>query len=257
MMRFDGSILMRFNGTLVPERLCEMRLILISLVMLLSGCATGPSYPPISISTDVIRAPAVGQVSRTRLGDSLLEYARSSTYPALRIDDFHRYTFCLFTIEVDAQKAPAKFLHPEEGKLFQASIFINAAKNPNSRAPSSTWIYKAYQDDSSGYFIKSPTGCGADKAVVQKIEEIQAIDVESPSFKQELVYNGRVSDNLKIIYREYSNNMARGAFSQEAQYDLSKSDIIAFKGARLRILDATNEAIEYEVLSHFEQISFD
>ena len=88
-------------------------------------------------------------------------------------------------------------------------------------------------------------------------EETQATDLDLPSFKQELVYNGRVGKNLKIIYREFSNNMARGAFSQEAQYDLSVSDIIAFKGARLKILNATNELIEYQVLSHFENISFE
>ena len=88
-------------------------------------------------------------------------------------------------------------------------------------------------------------------------EETQATDLELPSFKQELVYNGRVGNNLKIIYREFSNNMARGAFSQEAHYDLSVSDIIAFKGARLKILNATNELIEYQVLSHFENISFE
>lgn len=232
-------------------------IVILSAVLVGGGCATGPSYPPISIATEVIRAPKAGQTATTRLGDSLLEYARSSTYPALRIDGFHRYTFCLYTIEVDAQKAPAKFLHPEQGKLFQASIFINQLKDTNSRVSSSTWIYKAYQDDTSGYFIKSPNGCGADKEITQETEEIQAIDLESPSFKQELVYNGRVGDDLKIIYREYSNNMARGAFNQEAQYDLSKSDIIAFKGARLRIIDATNQSIEYEVLSHFEQIVFD
>ena len=50
--------------------------------------------------------------------------------------------------------------------------------------------------------------------------------------------------------------MARTAFSQEAQYDLSASNIIAFKGAQLKILNATNESIEYEVLSHFEKIQF-
>ena len=234
-----------------------MRLVLVLVMMLLTGCATGPSYPPVAVITQVIKVPDVDEISTTRLGDSLLEYARSSTYPALKIDRFHRYTFCLFTVEVAAQTAPAKFLHPVDGYQYQADIFINAAKNPNSRMPASTFIYKSNNDDLEGYYIKSPNGCGADKPIVQVVNEIRATDLESPSFKQELVYNGRVGNNLKIIYREYSNNMARGAFSQEAQYDLSVSDVIAFKGARLRIINATNEMIEYQVLSHFENISFD
>lgn len=234
-----------------------MRLTVFLLFTLLVGCATGPSYPPVAVITQVIKAPEVDEVSNTRLGDSLLEYTRSSTYPALKLDRFHRYTFCLFTIEVDAQTAPAKFLHPLDGYQYQADIFINAAKNPNSRVPANAFIYKGSNDDFEGYFVKSPNGCGADKPLAQVAEEIRATDLESPSFKQELVYNGRVGNNLKIIYREYSNNMARGAFSQEAQYDLSISDVIAFKGARLKIINATNETIEYQVLSHFENISFD
>lgn len=233
-----------------------MRISAILFIVILAGCASTPSYPPIPVATEVLRMPDVGETSNTRLGDSLLEYRRASTYPALKIYGFHRYDFCLFSIEVAAQSAPAKFLHPEEGVRYRASIIYNMLGNVNSRSPGESWIYQSDQGPTPGYFVKSPNGCGADKPLVQQVEEIQAVDVESPSFKQELVYNGRIGNNLKIIYREYSNNMARGAFSQEAQYDLTASDIIAFKGARLRILSATNEMIRYEVLSHFEQIAF-
>ena len=44
----------------------------------------------------------------------------------------------------------------------------------------------------------------------------------------------------------------RDAFSQEVQYDLNEGKEIGFKGARLLIHNATNRAIEYEVLDHFE-----
>ena len=236
-----------------------MRLALTMLMILLASCASGPSYPPIAINTEIIREPAVGQISSMRLGDSILNYARYGTYPALRIDNYHRYTFCLYTIEVLPQSAKGKFIHPEKGTMYEAEIFLNGAKNIDNKRLLSTWIYKAYKDDTTGFLIEAPIRCGygREQAVVQKTEEIQATDVQSASFKQELIYNGRVGNNLKIIYREYSNNMVRGAFSQEAQYDLSVSDIIAFKGARLRIVKATNEALEYEVLSHFEPITFD
>ncbi len=70
-------------------------------------------------------------------------------------------------------------------------------------------------------------------------------------FQQTLIYSGRVGDKIKISYREFSNNMARDAFTNDAEYDLSQSNIIAYKGARLQVIEADNENIRYRVLSNF------
>lgn len=71
-------------------------------------------------------------------------------------------------------------------------------------------------------------------------------------FKKEIIFNGRVGNNLKFIYREYIENLARPAFMQELQYDLSESSIIGFKGARIEIVEANNTNIKYKVLKDFE-----
>ena len=73
----------------------------------------------------------------------------------------------------------------------------------------------------------------------------------SNSFQQALIYSGRVGSTLKIGYREFSNSMARPAFNNEVEYDLSKSNIIAYKGARLEVIDATNEFISFRLISNF------
>ena len=69
----------------------------------------------------------------------------------------------------------------------------------------------------------------------------------------QIIFNGRVGGNLKFIYREFSDNQARAPFTQEMQYDLTKSNIIGFKGARLDVAKASNTQIEYKVLSHFNR----
>lgn len=69
--------------------------------------------------------------------------------------------------------------------------------------------------------------------------------------KSELIYNGRVGDALRFIYREFYNDMARPSFTQEIQYDLGISTIVGFKSAKLEILEATNTKISYQVISHF------
>ena len=71
------------------------------------------------------------------------------------------------------------------------------------------------------------------------------------SFKQELIYNGRLGDGLKFIYREFSGDMARPAFTQDIQYDLNTSNIIGFKNVKLEVISATNTLIKYKVISNF------
>jgi len=73
----------------------------------------------------------------------------------------------------------------------------------------------------------------------------------SNDFQQTLIYSGRVGDRIRISYREFSGSLARPAFSNDAEYDLSESDIIAYRGARIRVLEANNQSIRFEVLSNF------
>jgi len=75
---------------------------------------------------------------------------------------------------------------------------------------------------------------------------------EEESFKRELIYNGKAGSVIKLLYREFNNDFARPAFSQEITYDLSQSNIVGFKGSRLKILKADNLQINYIVLKPFD-----
>jgi len=70
-------------------------------------------------------------------------------------------------------------------------------------------------------------------------------------FEQQLIYNGRVNNSLRFVYREFNNDMARSAFTQEVQYDLKESKIIGFKNVRIEVIEATNSSITYKVLKAF------
>lgn len=70
-------------------------------------------------------------------------------------------------------------------------------------------------------------------------------------FKQEFIYNGKVGNGIKFVYREFADDFARPAFTQELQYDLSESKIIGFRGLRLEVIKATNTDIDYKVINHF------
>ncbi|WP_300529657.1 hypothetical protein [Maricaulis sp.] len=71
------------------------------------------------------------------------------------------------------------------------------------------------------------------------------------SFQQTLIYSGRIGNRINISYRESTGNMARPAFTNDVEYDLNESSIIGYRGAELRVIDATNTSITYEVIRNF------
>jgi hypothetical protein len=76
------------------------------------------------------------------------------------------------------------------------------------------------------------------------------------SFQQALIYSGKVGSKINIGYREFSSNMARPAFNNDVEYDLSESTIIGYKGARIQVIEATNEHIKYKVLRNFNKAEY-
>ena len=73
------------------------------------------------------------------------------------------------------------------------------------------------------------------------------------SFRQELIYNGRTTDTVKFLYRELKDSYLRAPFTQEVTYDLKDGSEIGFKGARLKIIEASNTKIKYVVTRKFDE----
>jgi hypothetical protein len=74
------------------------------------------------------------------------------------------------------------------------------------------------------------------------------------TFRQELIYLGRSGDELSFKYREFSGSLARPAFSADLKYDLSESQTIGYRGARIEVIEAGNQIIQYRVKSHMKGI---
>lgn len=69
-----------------------------------------------------------------------------------------------------------------------------------------------------------------------------------PRFQSELVYTGRSQNTVTVLYREYANDLARPAFTQELRYDLAEPGEVGFRGARFEIVKATNTEITFRVI---------
>lgn len=69
------------------------------------------------------------------------------------------------------------------------------------------------------------------------------------SRKQELLYNGKSQNTIKVSYREYNNDFSRPAFTQELTYDLAEGKTIGFRGMKIDVIEATNLIIKFVVRS--------
>lgn len=68
------------------------------------------------------------------------------------------------------------------------------------------------------------------------------------TFKQELIYNGKQKDTLRLTYREFKDDFARAAFTQDLTYDLTESKTIGFKKMKIDVIEATNSYIKFKVI---------
>ena len=59
---------------------------------------------------------------------------------------------------------------------------------------------------------------------------------------------------LRLLYREFVNNLVRPVFDQELTYDLEGGGplSVAVKSARFEVLEAGNAGIRYRVLHGFK-----
>ncbi len=73
------------------------------------------------------------------------------------------------------------------------------------------------------------------------------------SSQQTLIYNGRAGSKVSLAYRVFSDGRSRRTYNSDAVYDLNESRIIGYNGARIEVIEATNELIRYRVLKNFNE----
>lgn len=222
-------------------------------VVLIAGCATRPNLTVIPPNKTLFDEPSVGQIAQAELGDTMLSKGEVYETRAIRtLTPVSNGSDGVWILRLTAPKGvhPLKYQDREweyfSGKPIEVFDAIAGAKphygglRVNKAIPSKVEVYM----EGAGIASFEPS------SPVQ-FEFTTARAVDQPSFVQELIYNGRVGDNLRFIYREFSNDMARPAFSQEAFYDLSEGKVLGFKGVRIEILEATNTNVRYKVLKTF------
>ncbi len=187
-----------------------------------------------------IKNPEIDSIKEVEIGNPIISRDSAYRYKAIKVTK--KYTL-----------QTGRMLR----ELKEGDIFIN---------DSHTDDYDLYSNiDGQTYGIAIPKKAGTFKAFTKSeslvtfhrdditvdYEEILKPAPQKKHIIQEFIYNGKVNNAIKFTYREYVNDLARPAFTQDLQYDLNESNIIGFRGLRIEIILATNTKIKYKVLNNF------
>lgn len=228
---------------------------LVSLVVIglaLVGCATPPPIQPPELQfTD---HPALNVESTAEIGETLV--AKGKVYVFEGLELLERVTDNGIAREyvVDPNSMRLERFDGQGNRFFVPAIdayFVNDKTFGRRVRPSNAFM--VLKRDGSlelqGYYDLTTAGKITPAAPRYKVGKI--IDRARPNFRQELIYGGRVGNQIKLTYREFSGDLIRPGFTQEAQYDLSTDQTVGFKGVRIAVISATNTRLTYRVLKSF------
>ncbi|WP_438863790.1 hypothetical protein [Neptunicella sp.] len=218
-----------------------MRIMIIALVLIISGCAT-PSFNYSPTKLD-ISEPPIDSINTAYIGERLLSQGSFSMRKVLIIDnqiDFGGYDVLSGTYFKTGQDAKSETYIPDPDS--GAAIIKSFIADP----PKAIMIFPAKNEIC---VITIFNGKNCERNIQYTLTEKPIAELDA--YQQTLIYNGKVGDKINVGYREFSNSMARPAFNNNVEYDLSQSKIIGYRSARLEVLEATNEFIKYKVVKNF------
>lgn len=220
--------------------------ILCSVVLTLVGCASAPLPQGYSGTTNVVNIPELNTEANAEVGQTIVSKANVTKSVAIIVSNAVSETVNIpGTTTIPAGTIPL-FASNESGKFYRDSRATYTMLG--ATVPANAGIY--VPDDATKpaviyhFALKYIYG----NTPVIGIKNTTTEKWGKDSFKRELVYSGVSQNTISILYREFSNDMARPAFSQDLKYDLTQGKEIGFKGARFEVIKANNTGIVYKVL---------
>ncbi len=235
-----------------------------TLACALSGCVS-TTLLPVTIYKPAVREisePPLDSVGVAAVGDSMVRQGTYSEYEGIKLNQEFDFTLTVLWASGVATVFPGTY--KKEGQsgsyeLFEPSGLSGSGAVSETEAGTKRVLVENTLDLLPGlnlalskdgelclFLFSTPTckeGVG--------IEKVKLAVFETNAFQQSLIYSGKIGNKINISYREFSNDVARPAFNNDVEYDLSESTTIAYKGALIEVLEATNQAIRYRVIRNF------
>jgi hypothetical protein len=210
---------------------------------LVAACATPThNYMPVVVA---ISNPPIGSVNTTSIGDVLLQQGKYREHEAILVRNIVQVGFA-YTIHPGyylkhGNDQAGEFYRPgggeEAGRVDKVALADNWQSVMAKRNPDNLCVVTIFN-------VASCSDSGA-------FERMKKAILSHDSFQQTLIYSGKVGNKINVGYREFSGNIARPAFNNNVEYDLSESKTIGYKGAVIEVIEATNQHIKYKVIKNF------
>lgn len=218
------------------------KLLLVTALTSMVGCSSSISYQP-ETKINHYNIPEVNVISTVYIGDYMLDIGKQTTNKFLTVteqSDGVNYDIYAGSFKKYGQDNVTSYYSVYggingaavvKGFLADPAMFLSMNKD-NDVCVSTVYVLEA-----TCYTVKAK-------------EEYLVIESDS-DFKQTLIYNGSVGEKINISYREFKGGMARGAFTNNVEYDMAKSSLIRYKGAEIEVIDYDNSSIKFKVKKHF------
>lgn len=224
-----------------------INLFAVALLLFVTGCATPvQNYQPESIA---ISEPPLNSTSTSQVGDNMLNQGKYQVQEVLYLATSQKvswaYELSAGNFKKMGEDEAGEFFLPgagQDGGTIQKAAIAD---------PWKAVMLKKVQPNLCVVTAFNVAACTNSQGLERKKQQVLTQD----AFQQTLIYSGRVGNKINVGYREFSNNLARPAFNNNVEYDLSESKLIGYKGAQIEVLEATNQMIRYRVLKNFNPAS--
>lgn len=212
-------------------------------VLFVSGCSS--SIPLNALpTTKKFTLPQLNTTTQVYVGDYMIDEGVTITSDYLSVKQ------TVDGVSYDIAKGDYNHLGTEsDGKMYFSHISTTGGSV--TQGPLSDPPFALSPDDQKGLCVS--TIFIKDAACYKEAQfDINEKSIDSASaFQRTLIYNGSIGQKINISYREFSGGNARQAFTNNVEYDMSKSKVINYKGAEIEVVDYDNSSITYKVKKYF------
>lgn len=215
----------------------------------LTGCASPKPVPAQQnfSKSSIVYTPMLNEINRVELGKTILSSELLTRTQGIALG--HR---------ISEKANPPGTSHIEAGELPLHHIDSNGDYYSGNATytmlgqivPSSerVGIFVPTDSNKPALLYHFANGYHFGKIPVTDYRKITITKLTSESFRRELIYTGVSQNTVTLQYREFKDNLARPAFTQELKYDLSQGKEIGYNGARFEIINAGNVELTYKVI---------
>ncbi len=234
-------------------------------IMFIQGCATTATvsknlkrtYTPTYYTPSTSDYPAIGEIKTVEVGESLVWKDKQTTIPAIDIEQAIEHPAENIGLHFTLTLLPGRYVEKGKdafGKFYEGKKGCLLQDGKPFTVPHEGGIYVTNLDQKKTEIYCLPATLTPLSYERDGIPFIRARHQERNelSLKKELVYTGVSKNVVSILYREFKDDIARPAFSQEIKYDLSEEKIVGYRGARFEIIKATNQGLTYKTLKQLD-----